>query len=185
MNAKKCDRCGAYYDHYRNRKSKPYANGIQFIDKEAAGAVHRMDLLDLCPKCMEELTGFFHAVTIDSNLNVPNEKAREHILEPGTVVKHFKHDLTTGDDNRYTYSVIGQASYTEAEEEFVVYRARYGDHAVYCRPKNMFLSEVDHAKYPDAKQKYRMEKIGNVYEGDSLGGPECIQQQTFSCREGK
>ena len=65
------------------------------------------------------------------------------------IYKHFKGDY---------YLVEEIAFDSETKEKMVVYRRLYGDGTLWVRPLDMFLSEVDHNKYPNVTQKYRFEE---------------------------
>ncbi len=65
------------------------------------------------------------------------------------IYKHFKGDY---------YLVEDVAFDSETKEKVVVYRRLYGDGSLWVRSLDMFLSEVDHNKYPNVTQKYRFEE---------------------------
>lgn len=79
-------------------------------------------------------------------------------FKQGDMVRHFKWETLTEEEKeskRYMYLIIGVAIHSETRESFMVYKALYDDEELFIRPLDMFLSEVEHDKYPYIKQKYR------------------------------
>ena len=95
-------------------------------------------------------------------------------IHKGDVVKHFKRETLTEEQVKnnselYLYKVLDFARHTETGELLVIYEALYDGREIGCdahygdkfaRPFDMFMSEVDHEKYPNInKCKYRFEKV--------------------------
>lgn len=73
--------------------------------------------------------------------------------KPYQLFRHFKGGV---------YKIIVVGHHSETHEPLVVYFNVHNPDARLnpcIRPLDMFMSEVDCAKYPDAKQKYRFELI--------------------------
>lgn len=73
-------------------------------------------------------------------------------MKPGDVVRHFK-------GNRY--QILYFAKDSETQEDVVVYRALSGERGVWVQPDGgCSFRRVDKVKYPDVKQVYRFERVG-------------------------
>ena len=94
------------------------------------------------PNCgLALLTRHFKADNISTEFDRPLPKK-------GEKYRHFKLGKIV--------TVIGISRHTETEELTVVYEY---EGTIWNRPIEMFMSEVDRGKYPNATQKYRFEKV--------------------------
>lgn len=77
------------------------------------------------------------------------EKPRTINILPGQIYRHFKGDY---------YRILTLAHHTDTKESLVIYQLLYRKKKkIWARPFKEFVSEVDHKKYPQARQRYRFE----------------------------
>ena len=62
------------------------------------------------------------------------------------IYKHFKGSL---------YQIVTIAVHTETSDKLVIYKSVEKPERVFARPVDMFMSEVDHLRYPLVRAKYR------------------------------
>ena len=58
-NARKCDRCGLYYDSYNDKNNSEKINGIMLINIDSNNRYFSHGPHDLCPACSNELMKWF------------------------------------------------------------------------------------------------------------------------------
>lgn len=85
-------------------------------------------------------------------------------LAPGSVVAHFKREALPPEElaagsTRYLYRFLGVARHSETQEPLALYEALYPPFGLWARPLAMFAGEVDRARYPEARQRWRFEEV--------------------------
>ena len=89
---------------------------------------------------------------MDNRLNVQTQVSCMKSAMVGFKYRHFKGSV---------YLVTDIAVHSETEEPMVIYKNFDNPNLVWCRPLSMFMSEVDHEKYPYVEQLMRFERIGD------------------------
>lgn len=91
------------------------------------------------------------AKSLTNETNIQEQVNAMKSVMVGFRYRHFKGEI---------YLVTDLAVHSESNEIMVVYKNFKDSGQVWVRPLDMFLSKVDTDTYPDVKQAFRFERIG-------------------------
>lgn len=87
--AKKCDRCGKFYDHYPIDDTVLQYNAVRMIQKKFTGETKNSHAAyDLCPECMASFTHWFKNEPMTFN-EIRNTVGLEPITDGNGVFTQF------------------------------------------------------------------------------------------------
>jgi len=73
--------------------------------------------------------------------------------QEGEIYRHYKYN-PNGEENNYTYEIIGTCIHTETEDNMVVYKPLYDSSFIkennvdfFCRPMSMWNDQIDKIEY--------------------------------------
>lgn len=105
----------------------------------------------------------------------PQENVPDRDIHVGDIVQHFKREWVSAQTSEYLYKVLAFAQHTETGERLVIYQAMYTPFKICARPYAMFMSEVDHEKYPDVKlrtiAKASAVRAGTISQAEAKTNP--------------
>ena len=97
-------------------------------------------------------------------------------LKINGIYKHFKGDY---------YLVLDVVRHSETKEELVLYRRLYGDCSLWVRPKEMFLSEVDHESVMYKKVELENGFVGMENKVAEMWKQKNIIKKNFEMNKGQ
>lgn len=122
--------------------------------EECKGCVHiQMSGIYPCNVCKRRniLSDYYKESAASHNSQLISHSAvNGRVVRPGQIYRHFKGNIVR---------VLQVAQNSELPGQYSVVYECGNSKTVWCRPYDMFLSEVDHEKYPNVTQKYRFELV--------------------------